>query len=411
MKIGLLSYRSNPFSGGQGIYVRHLSSALVKLGHQVDVISGPPYPELYKGVNLIKIPSLNLFELEDDLRLRSFKLSFLSNLADLSEWFGVLSGGFPEPYTFGKRVSHYLNKTSVNYDLIHDNQSLCYGLVYIQKKFPLVTTIHHPITKDYKLELEAAKNWKERLSINRWNSFLGMQKKIAPQLNKIICPSNQSKMDVVEEFKVKEENIDFVLNGIDLEAFNRQEDVEIKPYRIITTASADVPLKGLRFLVDAMKEIIEEVPAAHLVVLGKARKEGETLKQVSKLNLENKISFHSGLTQSEVVALYSSSHICVIPSLYEGFGFGAGEAMACGLPLVSTQSGGLKEVIGDEAIIIEPASVKSIVEAVIDLFANKEQQLALSKSGRKRIKDEFNWLKAAKGYEVIYSKAIEEFGN
>ena len=131
----------------------------MKLGHQVDVISGPPYPELYKGVNLIKIPSLNLFELEDDLRLRSFKLSFLSNLADLSEWFGVLSGGFPEPYTFGKRVSHYLNKTSANYDLIHDNQSLCYGLVYIQKKFPLVTTIHHPITKDYKLELEAATNW------------------------------------------------------------------------------------------------------------------------------------------------------------------------------------------------------------------------------------------------------------
>jgi len=411
MKIGFLSYRSNPFSGGQGIYVKHLSSALINLGHQVDVISGPPYPELHKGVNLIKIPSLDLFELEDNLRLRSFKLSFLSNLVDLSEWFGVLSGGFPEPYTFGKRVSNHLNKTSANYDLIHDNQSLCYGLIQIQKKFPLVTTIHHPITKDYKLELESATNWKGRLSTKRWHSFLGMQKKVAPQLNKIICPSNQSKIDVVEEFEVKGENIEVVLNGVDLETFNRKEDVEIKPYRIITTASADVPLKGLRFLIDAMKEIIEEVPEAHLVVLGNTRKEGETLKQVSKLNLEDKISFHSGLTQSEVVALYSSSHISVIPSLYEGFGFGAGEAMACGLPLVSTQSGGLKEVVGNEAIIIEPASVKSIVEAVIDLFSNKEQQLALSKSGRKRIENEFNWLNAAKRYEVIYAKAIEEFGN
>ena len=411
MKIGFLSYRSNPFSGGQGIYVKHLSSALINLGHQVDVISGPPYPELHKGVNLIKIPSLDLFELEDNLRLRSFKLSFLSNLVDLSEWFGVLSGGFPEPYTFGKRVSNHLNKTSANYDLIHDNQSLCYGLIQIQKKFPLVTTIHHPITKDYKLELESATNWKGRLSTKRWHSFLGMQKKVAPQLNKIICPSNQSKIDVVEEFEVKGENIEVVLNGVDLETFNRKEDVEIKPYRIITTASADVPLKGLRFLIDAMKEIIEEVPEAHLVVLGNTRKEGETLKQVSKLNLEDKISFHSGLTQSEVVALYSSSHISVIPSLYEGFGFGAGEAMACGLPLISTQSGGLKEVVGNEAIIIEPASVKSIVEAVIDLFSNKEQQLALSKSGRKRIENEFNWLNAAKRYEVIYAKAIEEFGN
>ena len=216
---------------------------------------------------------------------------------------------------------------------------------------------------------------------------------------------------MVEEFEVKGENIEVVLNGVDLETFNRKEDVEIKPYRIITTASADVPLKGLRFLIDAMKEIIEEVPEAHLVVLGNTRKEGETLKQVSKLNLEDKISFHSGLTQSEVVALYSSSHISVIPSLYEGFGFGAGEAMACGLPLVSTQSGGLKEVVGNEAIIIEPASVKSIVEAVIDLFSNKEQQLSLSKSCRKRIENEFNWLNAAKRYEVIYAKAIEEFSN
>ena len=409
MKIGLLSYRSNPFSGGQGIYVKHLSLALTKLGHQVDVISGPPYPDLHEDINLIKIPSLNLFELKDNLRLRSFKPSFLFNLTDFSEWMGVLSGGFPEPYAFGERVNTYLNKTSTDYDLIHDNQSLCYGLINIQKEIPLVTTIHHPITKDHKLALEAATTWKERLSINRWHSFLRMQKKVAPQLNRIICPSNQSKADVIEEFKVNKENVDVVLNGIDLDSFNRDDNVEKKPYRIITTASADVPLKGLKFLIEAMTEIIDEIPAAHLVVLGRAKKKGDIIKQISRLNLEDKISFHSGLSQSEVVSLYSSSHICVIPSLYEGFGFGAGEAMACELPLISTQSGGLREVIGQEAVVIESASSKAIVKAVKDLFSNKEKQLALSRAGRKRMENEFNWIKAAKTYEEIYSKTIKEF--
>ena len=409
MKIGLLSYRSNPFSGGQGIYVKHLSLALTKLGHQVDVISGPPYPDLHEDINLIKIPSLNLFELEDNLRLRSFKPSFLFNLTDFSEWMGVLSGGFPEPYAFGERVNTYLNKTSTDYDLIHDNQSLCYGLINIQKEIPLVTTIHHPITKDHKLALEAATTWKERLSINRWHSFLRMQKKVAPQLNRIICPSNQSKADVIEEFKVNKENVDVVLNGIDLDSFNRDDNVEKKPYRIITTASADVPLKGLKFLIEAMTEIIDEIPAAHLVVLGRAKKKGDIIKQISRLNLEDKISFHSGLSQSEVVSLYSSSHICVIPSLYEGFGFGAGEAMACELPLISTQSGGLREVIGQEAVVIESESSKAIVKAVKDLFSNKEKQLALSRAGRKRMENEFNWIKAAKTYEEIYSKTIKEF--
>ncbi|MFM1569687.1 MAG: glycosyltransferase family 4 protein [SAR86 cluster bacterium] len=411
MKIGLLSYRSNPFSGGQGIYVKHLSLALTKLGHQVDVISGPPYPDLHEDINLIEIPSLNLFELEDNLRLRSFRPSFLFNLADFREWLGVLSGSFPEPYAFGKRVNIYLDKTSTDYDLIHDNQSLCHELINIQKEIPLVTTIHHPITRDRRLALEAAATWKERLSINRWHSFLRMQKKVAPQLNRIVCPSNQSKADVIEELKVNEENIDVVLNGIDLDSFTRDERVEQKPYRIITTASADVPLKGLKFLIEAMTEIIEEIPEAHLMVLGRAKEKGDIAKLISRLNLEEKISFRSGLSQSEVVSLYSSSHICVIPSLYEGFGFGAGEAMACGLPLISTQSGGLKEVIGQEAVIIEAASSEAIIKAVKDLFSNKEKQLALSRAGRKRMEKEFNWMKAAEAYEKIYSKTIKEFHN
>ena len=410
MRIGLLSYRSNQFSGGQGIYVKHLSHALVKLGHEVDVISGPPYPDLHQSINLIKIPSLNLFDLDDHQRLRSFKFEYLGNFTNLVEWTGVLSGGFPEPYTFGRRVKDFLKREAKKYDVIHDNQSLCHALLGFQKLIPLVATIHHPISQDHRLELQEASNWKQKLSTNRWHSFLSMQKKVAPRLNRIVCPSNQSKKDVMKEFKVDEKNIDVVLNGIDIEGFTRHKNIKVEPYRIITTASADVPLKGLKFLIEAMPTIIKKFPEAHLVVIGKAKQEGKILKKISNLNLESKISFHSGLSQFELVSLYSSSQISVIPSLYEGFGFGAGEAMSCELPLISTRSGGLKEVIGqDAAVEIESGSSEAIAFAVKELFSDEERQHALSRLGRKRMENEFNWMKAAKGYEKIYVKAIEEF--
>jgi len=411
MRIGLLSYRSNPFSGGQGIYVKHLSSALLSLGHTVDVLSGPPYPETPKSVNLIKIPSLNLFELEDNLRLRSFKIKFLLNSVDLSEWFGVLSGGFPEPFTFGKRVDSYLRKNKDEYDLILDNQSLSYALINIQKRMPLVSVIHHPITKDHKLELESAKNWKQRLSTNRWHSFLKMQKKVAPQLNKIICPSNQSKEDVISEFKADTSNIDVILNGIDLETFNINNEIKKVPFKIVTTASADIPLKGLRYLIGALPSVLKDYPECTLSVIGRAKAKGEIAKQIKRLGLESKISFHSELSESDIVNLYSSAEIAVIPSLYEGFGFGAGEAMACGVPLISTHSGGLKEVVGRAAIEVEPRDSEGISNAISDLFSNPDKREHYKKAGRERMEKEFQWLNTAKKYIEIFEEEIDRFNS
>ena len=185
MKVGLLSYRSHPYSGGQGIYIKHLSKALKNLGHEVSVLSGPPYPELDSEVNLIKIPSLGLFESGE--RLKAFRLRFLWSPIDLHEWITVMTGGFPEPYTFGKRVLKRLKENNLKLDVLLDNQSLSSSLLEIQAHYPLAVTIHHPITKDHKLEMQNAINWKERLSSSRWHNFLPMQKKVAPQLKNIIC--------------------------------------------------------------------------------------------------------------------------------------------------------------------------------------------------------------------------------
>ena len=409
LKIGLLSYRSHPYSGGQGIYVKHLSKALAELGHEVDVISGQPYPELDERVNLVKLPSLNIFEEED--RFRSFKMNYLMNPLSLFEWLSVMTGGFPEPYTYGVKVNRYLKKRLGDYQIIHDKQSLIYALLHIQQNFPLVTTIHHPITRDHKLELENAKNWKQRLSSNRWHGFLRMQKKVAPSLKAIITPSHSSKIDISNEFSVNKDFIDVVHNGIDTETFKPNDNKKRIKNRIITTASADVPLKGLKYLINALPKIISLYPDTELVVIGKAKNNGETMKLIKKLNLLPHIHFKSNLKEEDIVDLYASAELAVIPSLYEGFGFGAGEAMSCGVPLISTLSGGLEDIVKGSCYEIEPGSSVQIENAVIDLFDNEEEMKRVALLGRKRILEKFNWRQAAKGYLAIYEREITRFSS
>ena len=409
MKIGLLSYRSHPYSGGQGIYVKHLSKALSDIGHDVSVLSGTPYPELDNSVELIEIPSLGLFETED--RMKAFSLDLLLNPLNLYEWLTVMSGGFPEPYTYGKRVLKYLKENNRDFDIILDNQSLCDSLLEIQKIYPLAVTIHHPITKDLKLEIENASNWKEKLSSLRWHNFLPMQKKVAPKLNKIICVSRPSKKDIVEEFLVDPEKIEVILNGIDIRKFIPNPSTLHIENKIITTASADIPLKGLKYLILALPNIIKVFPKTSLTVIGRSPSDSKLRKLITDLSLEDKIAFRSGITEEEIVNLYHSSEIAVIPSLYEGFGFGAGEAMACGIPLISTHSGGLEEVVGDSAVKILPASTEEIESAVIKLFSSPDRKTELSKMGRERMEKMFDWHIAAKSYENAFKEVIRIFKN
>ena len=319
-----------------------------------------------------------------------------------------MTGGFPEPYTFGRRVLRYLQESREEFDVILDNQSLCYSLLDIQKLYPLAVTIHHPITKDHKLELENASNWKERLSSKRWHSFLPMQKEVAPKLKKIICVSEPSKQDTVEEFVVKPQNIEVILNGIDIDTFKPDSNGKIIKNRIVTTASADIPLKGLRFLIDALPKVLEEFPETHLIVIGKSPKESKIRNLIEDLNLNDRISFKSNLAEKEIVEIYHTSQIAVIPALYEGFGFGAGEAMACGTPLISTDSGGLKDVIGDSAVKNKAGCVEEIENEITKLFKNDIKRRELSLKGRRRMEDLFDWKVSASNYVKVFEDIIKK---
>ena len=405
LKIAFLSYRSKPFSGGQGIYVKYLSKALHDLGHEIDVFSGPPYPDLDPEIKLVKIPSLGLYEKSS--KFYDVNPTQLLNPINLFEWLSVNSGGFPEPYTFGKRIKNVIKQNFDEYDVIHDNQSLAYELLFFQKKKPLVTTIHHPISMDLAYQLQSTNDFFLKLLMRRWHSFLVMQKFVAKRLKKIVVPSNSSMDDIKNEFQVKENKMKRVMNGIDLKVFYPDPKIQKIPFKLVTVASADVPLKGLDYLLKALPGLVKVYPDISLSVIGEQKTGGHTERLIKKLNLEKRVNFFSNLTQEELRTTYCRAELAIIPSLYEGFGFAAIEAMACGVPLISTSGGALPEVIKDAGIIIPPKNVKEIYNSIDLLLSSPGRAKDLAEKALKRANSKFSWEAIAKKLEKVYFKEIE----
>ncbi len=409
LKICLLSYRSNPRSGGQGIYVSFLSKALADLGHQVDVISSEPFPELDSRVKLIKIFGLNLFEKEN--HVTALKFRHLFSFTDFFEWLSMLTGGFAEPYTFGRRVLKYLKWSNSDYDIIHDNQSLCHALISLKKKgWPVIATIHHPISLDLKIAIEHEERWQYKLLINRWHYFLKMQKDVARQIDQVVTVSESSKNDIAKDFGVATENITVVHNGIDTEIFKPLPQIERNSETIMTTTSSDSPLKGLTYLLKAIAALIEEFPNLHLNILGKVNEGGTAARLIKDLKLGTKVSFFSDISTSEIVELYAKATCAVVPSLYEGFGFPAGEAMACEVPVVSTNGGALPEVVGEAGLIVEAGNHEALKESIAYLLKNPSLREDYGKKGRERIMQKFSWYRCAKQMESLYVKSLKASG-
>ncbi|MFT6276643.1 MAG: glycosyltransferase involved in cell wall biosynthesis [Halioglobus sp.] len=403
LRIALLGYRSAPFSGGQGVYLNYLSKALVAAGHRVDVISGPPYPHLDSAVQLIELPSLDLFV----NGLNSIRWHHLKSMTNIIEWLSKLTGGFAEPYTFGRRAVKYLKEHGHNYDLIHDNQSLSDGMLQLQRMgLPLVTTVHHPITSDLRIALAAAKSWQERLLIKRWHSFLTMQKRVVKQLHNIVTVSDCSRQDIARDFAIQPAGIGVVYNGIDTDTFRPIEGVQRRPLRLMATASADAPLKGLRYLLRAYAQLLKRYPDLELLLVSKPRPGGKTERLIRHLGIADKVQFVSGITTDEMVRYYAEACIAVVPSVYEGFGLPAGEAMACGVPVVSTDGGALPEVVGDAGVVVPAKSVVGLVDAIDDLLQNPEKRDQLAVAGRQRIVEKFCWKVCAAQMVDYYEQVL-----
>ena len=409
LNIAILSYRSAKFGGGQGVYIKDISFALSLMGHNVDVISGPPYPDLHDGVKLIKLPGLDLFEtfsFKD--RFKKFKKKKSKNFDDYYEFFIALAGGFPELRTFGNRANNYL-KNNNNYDVIIDNQSISYGLIEIQKRFPLIEIIHHPITFDFKFELAASKKIKYKISRYLWYSFLKMQKQVAPKIRNIITPSQSSKKGIIEEFNCKKDNIKVIYNGLDAEEFSPIEESKRDLNRLITTASADVPLKGLDYSLKALKILKKDNPNIHLIVIGSPKKGGHTERLIKELNIKDNVFFKKHISKEEIRRLYSTSSVAIVSSLYEGFGYPVIEAMSCEVPLIATNVSSIPELVRNYGLLIDPKDENLLSNKIKNVLSNYDEHKKTAIQGRQHIIKTFNWSKITNEYEKTIFKVIENF--
>ena len=391
LRLAYLTYRGKPHVGGQGVYTRHLTKALADLGHHIEVYSGQPYPLLDPRVTLHQLPSLDLFN--DHYPGRFPAYWELRHVADFVEVGQFSLGTFSEPLAFSVRAWQALKWRTRDFDLVHDNQCLGYGILGIEKLIPTIVTLHHPITRDRMLEMEHAPNWRKRISIGRWYTFVKMQGRVASRVPRVVVVSQNSIDDIHTDMGVSHDRMRLVPVGVDMDLFRPLDHVARKPGHLITTASADVALKGLQYLLEAVAKLRAERPV-HLTVIGRAKPRGASDELITSLGLGDAVEFVTGVPDERIVELYAESELAVVPSLYEGFSLPAIEAMATGTCLVATDGGALPEVTGrdGETVLSCPAGdAEALAAALRRGLDDAALRARIGAAGRARVGERWSW--------------------
>ncbi|MFC5678131.1 glycosyltransferase family 4 protein [Aeromicrobium endophyticum] len=411
MRIALLSYRTKEHCGGQGVYVRHLSRGLADLGHEVEIFSGQPYPEdVDPRVRLTKVPSMDFFREPDPFRTP--RPGEFRSAVDVLEYALTLTGCFAEPLTFGLRASKILKRRAADFDVVHDNQSLGYGLLTIMRRgMPLAATVHHPITRDRKVELAEATTWRRRLSVARWYGFVPMQARVARRIPIVLAVAGTSAADSVADFDLDADQMRVVPLGVDTETFAPSE--QRVPGRIVAIASADKPLKGVAHLLEAVAKVRTDHDV-HLELVSHLEPGGTTEQRIAELGIADAVHVVSGISDDELASLLASAEVMCVPSLYEGFSLPTVEAMSCGTPVVASRAGALPEVVGTDesgasecALLVEPGDPEALAAAIRTLMDAPDERARLGAAGRRRALERYSWTAVAEATVAAYSEAIE----
>jgi len=400
LRIAWLIYRGNPHCGGQGVYTRYVAKEVEELGHEVTVFAGPPYPELVDPEKLVEVPSLDLYRSSHPFRV-PFPHEIRDSI-DLRELLMMCGAGFPEPYTFSLRVRKVLQARRGDFDLVHDNQCLGRGLVPMMEEdgWPVMATLHHPITVDRDLDFAHTTSRFRKLTLRRWYGFLGMQMEVARQIPRLVTVSESSKRDITAQMGVPADRLHIVPVGVDPTIFRPMPHVARVPGRLMTTASADVPMKGLAPLLEAVAKVRTERPDAHLVVIGRPKERSKIPALIDTLGLTDAVEFVSGVSTERIVELYAETEVACVPSLYEGFSLPAVEAMACGVPLVATTGGAVPEVVGrheETGLLVPPADPSALAAAILRALGDADLRARIGAAGRERALANFTWRQTAIG--------------
>jgi glycosyltransferase involved in cell wall biosynthesis len=319
----------------------------------------------------------------------------------------VSTMGFPEPYTFGLRTRRFLRNKRHRYDIVHDNQGLAYALIMIKNWLPTIATVHHPVTIDRKIAVRNATSIWKKMQQWRWYSFIGMQKRVARTLSHIITVSKTASKDISRDFNISPDRFRIIPNGISTDLFYPIPEIPREKNRLIVTNSADMPLKGLYYLLRAVAKIAQTRPVK-LTVVGTPKKNGYSQRLIQQLGIGNRITFTGRIAHEQFVREYARATVAVVPSVYEGFGLPVGEAMACAVPVISTTGGALPEVVGDAGILVPPADHRALAKAILKILDQPQLAQKLGQAGYRRVQRHFTWKKAAEKTVAVYREAIGE---
>ena len=403
LKIALLSYRSDPFSGGQGIYIKNISEALHNRGHEITIFSGNPLPEVNKAIKVVRIETPGFFETFDSLERLKIFTSLEKNRLNFMDFFETFTGTFTEPVFFGERLvkNKYFQETVDEFDIFHDNQSISSYPETVLKK--LVTTLHHPIHVDKEIDLTSEKSFLKRLSIKRWYSFLNFQKKNLKAVKKVISPSLSSKNDICRYFDYPSKNISVIWNGINLDdcKFHQRESFNAN---FVTIISADVPMKNLKTVLKALYLLKQEGINAKLTIVGDLREDNDKL--IDRLGLTKEITYKSKLPRKQLIQSLNNADIGVAPSKYEGFGFPLVEMIATGLPVIVSDKASLPELAGNAGLIFNSSDSNDLKEKMKELIENAALRNKVAENSKLRRDDFFGWDEYAKKLEDLYKEII-----
>ena len=403
LKIALLSYRSDPFSGGQGIYIKNISEALHNRGHEITIFSGNPLPEINKAIKVVRIETPGFFETFDSLERLKIFTSLEKNRLNFMDFFETFTGTFTEPVFFGERLvkNKYFQETVDEFDIFHDNQSISSYPETVLKK--LVTTLHHPIHVDKEIDLASEKSFLKRLSIKRWYSFLNFQKKNLKAVKKVISPSLSSKNDICRYFDYPSKNISVIWNGINLDDCKLHQRESFNA-NFVTIISADVPMKNLKTVLKALYLLKQEGINAKLTIVGDLREDNNKL--IDRLGLTKEITYKSKLPRKQLIQSLNNADIGIAPSKYEGFGFPLVEMIATGLPVIVSDKASLPELAGNAGLIFNSSDSNDLKEKMKELIENVALRNKVAENSKLRRDDFFGWDEYAKKLEDLYKEII-----
>tara|TARA_Y100001935_G_scaffold228640_1_gene207684 strand:- start:1606 stop:2841 length:1236 start_codon:yes stop_codon:yes gene_type:complete len=404
LKIALLSYRSDPFSGGQGIYLKNLSDALIRRGHKITIFSGNPLPDVNRNIDLIEIKTPGFFEsFEFKKRIDIFKNYPDKKIFDYQDFFDSITGVFSEPIYFAKRLENnkeFLKKAK-SFDIFHDNQSISNFSNLISDR--LITTVHHPVYIDRDIDIQFEKKFLKKISIKRWYSFLSFQKNNLKKSKIIITPTQSSKNDIANLFSFDRSRIEVLWNGINIK---KVESFKPKKFtsKLVSIISSDVPMKNLEIVLKSLKDLSDDGFSIKLKIIGDLREKNNNL--IKELQIEDKIEFLPKLSRDQLIENLDNSDIGICPSIYEGFGFPLVEMMSRGLPVIASNGGSLPELLSESGLTFDPFDKDDLTAKIKQMIENTNLREKFALNSLNRMDDFFDWDEYAMKLEPLYQKIL-----